>query len=78
VHLVSFIIRIYHDAQSSECQKRRLIFTGCDCISRLMLFVAWYEETTVFEHSNTEIVGSNYTRSVNVYPHFFFVLSCVG
>jgi len=53
---------------------RRYIFVDCNSILRLMLFVAWYEGTTLFEHSDTEIVGSNCTRSVNVYPHFFFVL----
>jgi len=26
VHLVGFIIRIYHDARSSECQKKRIRF----------------------------------------------------
>jgi hypothetical protein len=58
-------------------ETRRYIFVGCNSILRLMLFVAWYEETIVFEHSNTEIMGSNCTRSVILYLHSFFVLSCV-
>jgi len=28
VHLIGFVIRIYHDAQSSECQKSKLQLTN--------------------------------------------------
>ena len=29
VHLVGFIIRIYHDARSSECHKKNLVLFPC-------------------------------------------------
>ena len=45
---------------------RRYVFIGCNSISCLIFFVALYEETTVFEHSNTESVVSKCTRNVNV------------
>ena len=43
VHLVGFIIRIYYDAQSSECRIQESIWTEVE--ARI-----FYEKMTVFAH----------------------------
>jgi len=41
VHLVGFIIRIYHDARSSECQKKHVEFYSKNKFEKLVYLVGF-------------------------------------
>jgi len=45
VHLVGFIIRTYHDSQSSECRKRDFVFTKTAKFEFEVLTVVLHEDS---------------------------------
>ena len=55
VHLVTFIIRIYHEARSSECQiikvfKFKTLLNGIVYLKVLNVFVFRWNKTFYFEY----------------------------
>ena len=60
MHLVGFIIRIYHDARSSECQERPLT------INLLGVILRHGKNFTVFTGDPTHLKDQSYVVTVSV------------
>ena len=62
MHVVGFIIRIYHDAQSSECQRCQQIHT--QCMNSVIFILLQYQD---FQFSGCEMTATPFKTKSKTY-----------